>query len=71
MYAKPMNNLEIVKLEKMYTYLPSYLDVIIKYYIPFVEVLADLTDKETLHKNEMDSKIQISIVGFPFIKRHD
>lgn len=71
MYAKLMNNLEILKLEKMYSYIPKYLDVATKQQIPLIDALVHLTDKEIAHKNEMASKIQISVAGFPFVKRSD
>lgn len=71
MYAKLMNNLEILKLEKMYSYVPKYLDVVTKQQIPLIDALVHLTDKEIAYKNEMASKIQISVAGFPFVKRSD
>lgn len=71
MYAKLMNNLEILKLEKMYSYIPKYLDVVTKQQIPLIDALVHLTDKEIAYKNEMASKIQISVAGFPFVKRSD
>lgn len=71
MYAKLMNNLEVLKLEKMYSYIPKYLDVVTKQQIPLIDALVHLTDKEIAHKNEMASKIQISVAGFPFVKRSD
>lgn len=71
MYAKLMNNLEVLKLEKMYSYIPKYLDVATKQQIPLIDALVHLTDKEIAHKNEMASKIQISVAGFPFVKRSD
>lgn len=71
MYAKLLNNLEILKLEKMYTYIPTYLDTVAKDEISVLDALVHLTDKEILHKNEMASKIQVSVAGFPFVKRVD
>ena len=69
MYAKLLNNLEELKLDKIRNYLPTYLDTAIKTDTPFVDVLAHLTEKEILHRNEMASKIQIKVAGFPFVKR--
>ena len=71
MYAKLMNNLETLKLEKIYSYLPTYLDTVVKDNIPVLDALVHLTDKEIEHKNEMASKIQITVAGFPFVKRAD
>lgn len=69
MYAKLLNNLETLKLEKMYSYIPTYLDTVAKEEISVLDALVHLTDKEIIHKNEMASKIQISVAGFPFVKR--
>lgn len=71
MYAKLMNNLETLKLEKMSSYIPTYLNLATKEEIPLIDALVHLTDKEIVHKNEMASKIQISVAGFPFVKRSD
>lgn len=71
MYAKLLNNLEILKLEKMYSYIPTYLDTVAKEDTSVLEALVHLTDKEIKHKNEMASKIQISVAGFPFVKKVD
>lgn len=69
MYAKLLNNLETLKLEKMYSYVPAYLDKVAKDDISVLEALVHLTDKEIIHKNEMASKIQVNVAGFPFVKR--
>ena len=69
MYAKLLNNLETLKLEKMHSYIQSYLDIAVKKEISLLDALIHLTDKEIEHKNEMASKIQISVAGFPFVKR--
>ena len=69
MYAKLLNNLETLKLEKMYSYVPAYLDTIVKDNISVLDALIHLTDKEIEYKNEMASKIQITVAGFPFVKK--
>lgn len=71
MYAKLLNNLEELKLEKMHSYISTYLDTVANDGTSVLEALVHLTDKEVKHKNEMASKIQITVAGFPFIKRHD
>jgi len=71
MYAKLLNNLETLNLEKMYSYIPAYLDTVAKEEISVLDALVHLTEKEILYKNEMASKIQISVAGFPFVKRMD
>ena len=68
MYQKLMNNLETLKLEKIYTYLPNYLDSITKKDISFTDALLHLTEKEIEFRNERASKIQIAVSGFPFTK---
>ena len=69
MYAKLMNNLEILKLEKMYSYIPAYLDTVAKEGTSVLDALVHLTDLEISYKDEMASKIQVSVAGFPFVKR--
>lgn len=71
MYAKLLNNLETLKLEKMYSYIPTYLDTVAKDDTSVLEALVHLTDKEIAHKNEMASKIQITVAHFPFVKKYD
>ena len=69
MYAKLLNNLETLKLEKMYSYIPAYLDTVVKDNISVLDALIHLTDKEIEYKNEMASKIQVTVAGFPFVKK--
>ena len=69
MYAKLFNNLESLKLEKMYSYVPTYLDTVVKDNVSVLDALIHLTDKEIENKNEMASKIQITVAGFPFVKK--
>lgn len=71
MYAKLLNNLETLNLEKMHSYVATYLDTVAREEISVLDALVHLTDKEIIHKNEMASKIQISVAGFPFVKRMD
>ena len=68
MYAKLLNNLETLKLEKVRSYLPNYLDLIAKKNISFTDALYHLTEKEIEFQNERASKIQIEVSGFPFVK---
>ena len=71
MYAKLLNNLETLNLEKKHSYVGAYLDTVAKEQISVLDALVHLTDKEIIYKNEMASKIQISVAGFPFVKRMD
>ena len=68
MYQQLLNNLEELKLQKMYSYLPNYLDSIVKSDISLVDALSHLTEKELEFRNERASKVQVSVSGFPFIK---
>lgn len=68
MYQKLLNNLEELKLEKIYSYLPNYLDSIAKSDVSIVDAMIHLTDKEIVFRNERASKIQIAVSGFPFVK---
>jgi DNA replication protein DnaC len=68
MYQKLLHNLEALKLEKTYSYLPNYLDSIVKSDISIVDVLLHLTEKELAFRNERASKAQIAVSGFPFVK---
>jgi len=68
MYQKLLNNLETLKLEKMYSYLPNYLDSVAKADISFVDVLLHLTEKEIAFRTERASKTQIAVSNFPFVK---
>lgn len=69
MYAKLMNNLDTLKLENMFSYVPNYLSITAKKQVLLLDALVHLTEKEIEHKKEMVSKIQISVVGFHFVKR--
>ena len=73
MNTKLMNNLEELNLEKIYTYLPNYLDSISGKEINLSDALLHLTDKEIEFRNERASKVQVavSVSGFPFVKTLD
>lgn len=66
-----MNNLKPIKLEKMSYYVPNYLSIAAKEQVTLLDALVHLTEKEIEYKNEMASKIQINVAGFPFVKRSD
>jgi len=68
MYAKLLNNLETLKLERIRSYLPAYLDTAVKDGVPLVDALIHLTDQEIAHKDKVAAKMQISMAGFPFQK---
>lgn len=67
-YNKLLNNLEELKLEKIRSYLPNYLDEITKKNIPFQTALLELTNKEIKYRDERASRIQITVSAFPYEK---
>jgi len=67
-YAKLLNNLESLKLDKFRAFLPNYLGEISKRDIPFTDALLELTEKELEFRNERASKIQIAVSAFPYEK---
>lgn len=67
-YNKLLNNLEVLKLEKMLNYLPNYLDSIKGQDVSIVDVLYNLTEQEIQYRDERASRIQVTVAGFPFEK---
>jgi DNA replication protein DnaC len=67
-YNKLLNNLELLKMDKIRNYLPNYLETIASQDIQFIDALLDLTEKEIEFKNVRASKIQIAVSAFPFEK---
>ena len=67
-YNKLLNNLEILKLDKILTYLPNYLDSIKDKDISIVDILYNLTEQEIAYRDDRASKIQVAVAGFPFEK---
>lgn len=68
MYNKLLSNLEKLKLEKIRSYIPNYLDSIATKEVSLTDALYHLTEKEIAFQNERASKIQIDVSGFPFVK---
>ena len=67
-YNKLLNNLEVLKLEKMLNYLPNYLDSIKGQDVSIVDILYNLTEQEIQYRDERASRIQVTVAGFPFEK---
>ena len=67
-YNKLINNLEILKLDKMAIFLPNYLESIKAQDISIVDILYRLTEEEIKYRDERASKIQVAVAGFPFEK---
>ena len=60
-----IDNLKILKLDKIHTYLPNYLDSISGQDVSLSDALVHLTDKEIEFRDERASKVQVSVSGFP------
>lgn len=69
MYAKLINNLEALKMDKTVTYIKEYLDKAIKAGTGLTEALIHLTDIEIAHRTAVASRTQITVANFPYIKR--
>jgi DNA replication protein DnaC len=67
-YNKLLNNLELLKMEKIRNFLPNYLEKISSEEITFVDALLELTEKELEFRNVRASKIQVAVSAFPFEK---
>ena len=65
-YNEVINNLQKLKLDKMSTYLSTYLDEINKNNISFIDALYELTNKEIEFKEQRASEFNIKVAGFPF-----
>lgn len=67
-YNKLLNNLEILKLDKILAYLPNYLTAIKGKDVALIDSLYELTNKEIEFRNERASKLQVTVAAFPFQK---
>lgn len=65
-YNKVLNNLEKLKLEKVHSYLPNYLDMIRETETPLIDSLYELTQKEIEFKDYRASIANVKVAGFPF-----
>lgn len=70
-YNQVINNLQKLKLDKMSSYLSTYLDEINKDNISFLDALLNLTQKEIEFKEQRASEFNIKVAGFPFIRTLD
>jgi len=67
-YNKLLNNLEKLKLEKIRSYLPNYLDIINNSEVSLIDSLNELTQKEIEFKDYRASIANVQVAGFPFEK---
>lgn len=70
-YNKLLNNLEILKLNKMKDSLDDYIDLINKKSKNFIDALYELTNQEIKVMEEKRILHSIQFAGFPFIKSLD
>ena len=67
-YNKLINNLEILKLDKLVSYLPNYLKSIEGQDITLTDALYELTQKEIEFRDERAARLQVIVSAFPFEK---
>lgn len=67
-YNKLLNNLELLKLEKIREYYPNYVEEATKSNISLTDMLYELTKKEIEYRSERSSQIQIKVSAFPYKK---
>ena len=70
-YNKLLNNLDILKLNKIKEYYPNYIDEAIKSNISLTDALYELTNKEIAYRDERASQIQVTVSAFPYKKELD
>lgn len=67
-YTDVIDNLEVLKLDKIKNMLPEYLDEMKNKNISFTEMLYDLTKEEIIYQTERAAKVNITVSAFPFEK---
>ena len=67
-YTDVIDNLEVLKLDKIKSMLPEYLDEMKNKNISFTEMLYDLTKEEIKYQSERAAKVNITVSAFPFEK---
>lgn len=67
-YTDVIDNLEVLKLDKIKNMLPEYLDEMKNQNISFTEMLYDLTKEEIKYQTERAAKVNITVSAFPFEK---
>ena len=67
-YTDVIDNLEVLKLDKIKNMLPEYLDEMKNKNISFTEMLYDLTKEEIKYQTERAAKDNITVSAFPFEK---
>ena len=70
-YNKLLNNLEILKLDKIRNYYPNYIEQATKNNISLTDSFYELTEKEIEYRNDRASQIQVAVSAFPYKKEID
>lgn len=68
-YNKLMNNLEILKLDKMVNFLPNYLESIKEQDISVVDILYKLTEEKIMYRDERAQKYRYLSQDFRLKKK--
>lgn len=67
-YNKLLNNFEVLKLDKIKEYYPTYIENVSKNDISLTDMLYELTNKEIEYRDERASQIQVTVSAFPYKK---
>ena len=67
-YNKLLNNFEVLKLDKIKDYYPTYIENASKNEISLTDMLYELTNKEIEYRDERASQIQVTVSAFPYKK---
>lgn len=67
-YEKVIQNLQVLKLNRIPVILDNYLEKATKEKVPLVECLNYLLEEERLYKDESSLNIRTKVAGFPFLK---
>lgn len=67
-YNRLINNLSILKMDKLVSYMSVFLDYLKDKDISFIDALLELTEKEIEFRDERATKANIQVAAFPFRK---
>ena len=67
-YNKLLNNFELLKLDKIKEYYPTYIENVSKNNLSLTDMLYELTNKEIEYRDERASQIQVTVSAFPYKK---
>jgi DNA replication protein DnaC len=67
-YNRLINNLSILKMDKLVSYMPAFLDYLKDKDISFIDAMAELTEKEIEFRDERATRSNIQVAAFPFRK---